>query len=138
MARRSRTSARISPASRSARSTRSRRAAPSGLRRRREAENLAGLCRCRRTAIVFAADAGNAHNQLGVALGEPCLVEAQIVFETGADMAAELETPAIDLELMPANAGRRPCRIRHDGLELGEQELKHLAARRQRVGNAEH
>src|SRR5690348_1897796 len=134
MGRRSRTSGRLSTVSRSARSTRWRLGSLRGLGCRREAEDLAGLCRRRRTAIVFTTDAGDARHQLGVARGQPRLVEAQIVFEAGANMAAELETPAIDLELMPANAGCRPCRIRHDGLELGEQKLEHLAARRQRVG----
>ena len=53
---------------------------------------------------------GDALHELRVARREPLLVEPHVVLEPRAAMAAELERPFVDGELMPADAGRRPGR----------------------------
>jgi hypothetical protein len=53
-------------------------------------------------------------------------------------MAAELQGPTVDLELVAGNAGGGPGGVGQQRRELGEQELQDLAARRQGARDAEH
>src|SRR5262245_29514194 len=57
---------------------------------------------------MFAAQIADPRHQFRVAGGEPCLVESDIVFETGAAMASHFQAPAIDVELAAADAGGGP------------------------------
>ena len=68
---------------------------------------------------IFAAQSGEAGDQLGIALRQPVLVELDIVLEPGAQMAAEFEAPAIDIELVPRDArGHFEVEARIEGRRL--------------------
>src|SRR5574339_303978 len=58
---------------------------------RGELQYFSGFCGARRMPPVFSAKIRDAFHELGVALRETVLVELDVVFESGADMAAELE-----------------------------------------------
>ena len=90
---------------------------------------------CRMTA-VFAAQSGKARDQFGVTSRQAILVELDVVLDPGAHMAAELEAPFVDVELMPRDAGGGPGRVRHDLLEFADQEFEQLAPGRQRIRDA--
>src|SRR5271163_1018486 len=63
---------------------------------------------------VLAAQPGEAADEFRVTACESVFVELDIVFEPGAEVTAELQTPAVNLELMTRDAGGRPRRVRHD------------------------
>ena len=77
-------------------------------------------------------------DQFGIALRKPVAVELDVVLEPRAQVAAELQRPAIDLELMAADAGRAPGGVGHDVFQFGQQKFQHMPPRRQRIRNAEH
>src|SRR5262245_63995124 len=58
-------------------------------------EDAPGLCGGCRMAPMLGAERSHPRDQLGVALGQPSLVEADIVLKPGADMAAERQAPFV-------------------------------------------
>ena len=88
-------------------------------------------------AAVAFTELGDARDELGVVLGEARFVEAHVVFEAGAAVSAELERPFVDGELVPADAGRGPGGARQHGADFSDEEFDELAARRQRILQAE-
>lgn len=94
----------------------------------RKIQNLSGFRRACGVAAEFAAHVAQACNQLGVAFGEPLAIELDVVLKARAQMAAQLQRPAIDLELMAANSRRRPGRVGHDFLDFRDQEFEHAPA----------
>src|SRR5215212_6165469 len=89
-------------------------------------------------AIVLAAEVGHSLDELGIRRREAALVPADIVFKASPAMSAELERPAVDLDLMPADTGPRPCRLRHQFRELFDFEFEHVAQGGHRVLDAEY
>src|SRR5262245_26682490 len=60
------------------------------------------------SAAALAAEIGHTFHELRVGSGETMLVPSNVVFEPRATVTAHLEAPAIDLELMTADAGSHP------------------------------
>ena len=65
-------------------------------------------------------------------------VEAHVVLEPGAAMAAELERPVVERDLVLADPGPGPGRIRCQALERRDVELEGRAVDRHRVLDAHH
>ena len=63
-------------------------------------------------------------------------VEAHVVLEPGADVAAELERPAVERDLIPADPGAGPGRVRGQPPERRDVELEHFAVDRHGVLDA--
>ena len=75
-------------------------------------------------------------DQFGVACRQPRLVEAEIVLEAGAQVSSEFGRPAVDLELMAGDAGRRPgCAGQNFG-QLAQQKIENFPAHRHGVDDA--
>src|SRR3546814_19089952 len=76
--------------------------------------------------VRSAARRGEAGDQLGVAGRQAGLVEADVVLQAGAAVAAELERPVAQLELAAPDAGGGPGGTRQDLLELRHLEPQDL------------
>src|SRR5689334_25154018 len=92
-----------------------------------QAEDLARLADRRRLAAVLGAELRDALHQRGVRRRELLLAHAHIVFQAGAAMAAELERPAIQRQLVLADAGARPGGARRKALERAHVVVEGLA-----------
>src|ERR1700719_1433156 len=84
---------------------------------------------------IFPAQFGDARHEVGVAACKPVLVELDVVLEPGADVTAEFKAPMIDFELLPADSGSGPGRVRHQLVQLRNQKFQQGTARRQGIGD---
>src|SRR3546814_7557585 len=75
-------------------------------------------------ASVAGAQRGHAFHQLGIAAREAHGIEPDVVLQPGPAMSSQLEAPAVDLELVPPEAGGPPGRIRLERSELRDEELQ--------------
>ena len=92
--------------------------------RGRQAQQRARLGDRRRMPPVLGAQLGHAADQGGVGGGQPVLVPADIVLQPGPAVAAQLERPAVQPELILADADSlKPSRVVFDSLS----ELRLLA-----------
>src|SRR3546814_18223849 len=82
-------------------------------------------------ASVVGAQRGHALHQLGIAAREARGIEPDVVLQPGPAMSAELEAPAVDLELVPSEAGGPPGGVGLQRGELRDEELQQRAAHRQ-------
>src|SRR5437868_14833265 len=87
---------------------------------------------------IFTAEIGDTFDQGSVGGRERFLIPTHIVLKAGAAMSAKLEAPAVDFELMTADAGCGPGRLRHDLSELRDFEFEHITQSRHGVLDAEH
>src|SRR3990170_164945 len=85
-----------------------RRLGPGDNRGGTKAENLPCLGRRRRAAREACAAIDHLLHQLGVARGEAVGLDAQVVLQAGAHVAAGLEAPLVHLPLVAADAGGDP------------------------------
>src|SRR5687767_8121892 len=83
-----------------------------------QSEDLAGLGGGGDLAVELAAGVGDFLDQLRVAGGEAAGLDAQVVLQAGAAMAAGLEAPLVHLPLVAADAGGDPGGAGQDLLDL--------------------
>src|SRR3546814_18813900 len=81
-------------------------------------------------ASVVGAQRGHALHQLGIAAREARGIEPDVVLQPGPAMSAELEAPAVDLELVPSEAGGPPGGVGLQRAELRDEELQPQANRK--------
>ena len=65
----------------------------------------------RRPAAVLGAQLGDAPDQRGVGRRQSVLVQPHVVLKPGPAMAAELERPPVERELILADAGAKPLEL---------------------------
>ena len=78
----------------------------------------------RRPPAVLGAQLGHAPDQRGVRRRQRVLVPAHIVLEPGAAVAAQLQRPAVERELVPADAGAGPGRVGHQALAASRRRTR--------------
>src|SRR5262249_6167807 len=95
-------------------------------------------CNACRVTIVLPGNFSNALDQGGVGWGKRGAVESHVVFEAGPAVAAELKRPAVERDLVSANAGAGPGAIRCKPLQGGDIEFEYAAVDRHGVLHAHH
>src|SRR5205807_10366978 len=96
---------------------------------RPQAEDLPRLRRCGRAAAEARAAIDDLLHQLCVARRQPVGLDAQVVLEAGADMAAGFQAPLVDFPLMTSDACRHPGGARHDFADFAAKEVEDRAPR---------